>query len=161
MANSLTDTLDYCPVCGVELAARPRWPFFNASCQQCGYLLWCCRVGAGDVVTLSVLPDVMPEHEDIERLCQVLIRSGEVARVVVDLSEVESLDSLFTARMVAFNRRIRAAQGRLVLCGLNQFLRDTLHRYKLDEYFELVEQSPDASTGLDDDSIESTVARDP
>ncbi|MBC8873543.1 MAG: STAS domain-containing protein [Planctomycetes bacterium] len=161
MAHSLTDTVDRCPVCGVELAARPCWPFFNGSCQHCGYLLWCFRVGADDVVVLSVVPDVMPEHKDIERLCEALIRSGEVARVVVDLSDIDYLDSLLTARFVALHRGIRAAEGRFVLCGLNRLVRDTLHYYKLDEHFELADQSSDGSTGLDDDSIESTVAGDP
>jgi anti-sigma B factor antagonist len=80
-----------------------------------------------------------PEHADVERLCDSLTGAGSTPRVIVDLSDVELVGSAFTARLIALNKRMRAAGGRLVLCGLCPFVRDTFRGSRLDRVFEVAD----------------------
>lgn len=128
-----------CPICNIALPSRPRTGPFEVSCADCGYPLWCCQVFADDNVVIEAISGKTPEHRDIERLCDALTASGSVGRVVVDLSDVELISSAFAARLVALNKRIRAANGRLLLSGLSRFVRDTFRGSRLDRVFEILE----------------------
>jgi anti-anti-sigma regulatory factor len=100
-----------------------------------------------DVVVLSVLPDRTPEHSDIERLAESLVRCGGVLRVVADLSDV-GISSAFVARLVALNKRVVAANGKLVLYGLSPFLRDAFVDSRLDKVFDIREDLEAALTSF-------------
>jgi len=101
--------------------------------------LWCCKKTVADIAVLGIIPGMTPEHADVERLCEALIGAGSTPRIVVDLSDIELIGSALTARLIALNKRIRAAGGRLVLCGLCPFVRDTFHGSRLDRVFEVAD----------------------
>jgi len=90
-----------------------------------------------DVAVLCVIPGRTPEHTEIELLADSLINSGQVARVVVELSTLDFMSSAFIARLVALNKRTQAAEGRLILCGLHPFVREAFHDSRLERVFEI------------------------
>jgi anti-anti-sigma factor len=132
-----TSTIAHCPLCSVVLAPGTRTPPFDAPCPECGYTLWCSKKTVGGVVILEVTPGITPQHEDIERLAETFVRSGGLTRVIVDLSDLELISSVFAARLVALNKRIRAARGRLILCGINRLVRETFQGCRMDRLFEI------------------------
>jgi len=102
----------------------------------------------GGVVILEVTPGIMPEHQDIDSVAETLVRSANLRRVIVDLSDVELISSVFAARLVALNKRIRAAKGRLILCGMNRLARETFRGCRLDTLFDISEDEESALASL-------------
>jgi anti-anti-sigma factor len=51
-----------------------------------------------------------------------LAESSDCRGLVLNLGHVESLSTAMVGRLVALQRRVEAAGGRLVLCGLGPFL---------------------------------------
>jgi anti-anti-sigma factor len=90
-----------------------------------------------DIVVLGVIPGRTPEHAEIERLADSLVSSGRAACVVVELSALDFMSSAFIARLVALNKRMQAAERRLILCGLHPFVREAFHDSRLERVFEI------------------------
>lgn len=96
------------------------------------------------VVILYAVPGVTPEHADVERLCERLVASGDPPCVVFDLSDVELISSALTARLIAVNKRVRAAKGKLVLCSLCPFVLETFRGSRLDRVFNIADDEESA-----------------
>lgn len=133
-----------CPVCDVTLAAEPVLPMYDTPCPNCGYRLWCRKKKVGDVVVLSVLPDGTPEVAEIERLVESLVGSCRMLRVVVDLSGLEFINSAMMARLISLRKRVLAAKGKLVLCGLSPHVQTVFSRTRIETLFEIVDTATDA-----------------
>ena len=138
----------HCPMCNTLLPTRPLPPPFHAPCPHCGYLLWCCKKTVEGVTVFGVIPGITPDVEDIESLSDVLVSGGGIPRVIVDLSDLELISSGFTARLLSLSKRIRSAQGRFILCGMNRFVRETLHGCRLDRMFEIADDQATALASL-------------
>lgn len=123
-----------CPVCGARLGAETAKPPYNARCRRCGYYLWCRKRMVGDVVVLDALPGGIPA--DVERLADSLAAT-EAPRVVLDLSRLDLLGSLYLARLLVLHRRIQRDKGRLILCCLHPMVVEALTFTKLDSIFEV------------------------
>ncbi len=145
----------YCPVCGAELTAEAEPPRYDAPCHVCRSLLWCRKRMINGIVTLDVIPGRTPEHAEVIRLAESLARSGRVPRVLVDLSRFELLSSAFVSRLVMLNKGVRRANGRLVLCGLRRFVRDTFVRTRLDTIIEVFDDEETAWASLQSTPIAS------
>ena len=128
-----------CPVCDTRIAGAPAPPPFDAPCPDCGYMLWCRKKMMGGVAVLHVVPGRTPEHGEVEQLGEALERPGGGPRVIVELSALDFMSSAFIARLVALNKRIRAAGGKLVLCGLHPFVREAFHDSRLERIFEIAD----------------------
>lgn len=148
LAERREDLSYQCPVCDVTLTAEPALPTYDAPCPDCGYGLWCRKRKVDDVVVLSVLPDRTPELADIKRLTESLVRSCRVLRVVVDLSDLNFVNSAMMARLISLRRRVLAAKGRLVLCGLSPHVETVFSRTRIDSLFEIRDTSTDALSEL-------------
>ncbi len=128
-----------CPVCGRALHHEPALPRFDAPCPGCGCHIWCRRrVVSGDTI-LDALPQRTPEPWDVQQVVDSLIRDGAATRVVVDLSQLDTVDSSFVARLVSMNKHIRSTGGRLILCGLSPVVREVFQHLRLDRAFEIRE----------------------
>lgn len=136
-AISETPTGTLCPACGTVLPCQPHAPGIDIPCPECGYLLWCRMKVVGGVVILYVVPEVTPEHADVEHLCERLTASDDGPCVVFDLSDLDLITSALTARLIAVNKRIRAAKGKLILCGLCPFVLETFQGSRLDRVFNI------------------------
>jgi anti-anti-sigma regulatory factor len=128
-----------CPVCGASLLDHTEFYLADDACRECGANLWCWRQEHEGVVILVPIPQRTPATADVESLVRALRRSGTAARVGVDLSSLEVVSSSWVAELVILHRRIREAGGRLFLFGLNPYVRASLHRFRLDQVFEIVE----------------------
>jgi anti-sigma B factor antagonist len=100
-------------------------------------------VPSGDTV-LEVLPGRTPEPWDVEEVVDALVRHGAAARVFVDLSELDTVDSAFVARLVSMSKLLRSSAGRLLLCGLRPVVREMFDHLRLDKAFEISQGPTDA-----------------
>ena len=143
--KKLADEIVYrCPVCGHGLPFEPSVPRFDAPCSECGGHIWCRRrVRTGDTV-LEVLPGRTPEPWDVEQVVDALVKHGAAARVFLDLSKLDSVDSAFVARLLSMSKRIRSSAGRLLLCGMRPVVREMFDHLRLDKAFEISECPADA-----------------
>jgi anti-sigma B factor antagonist len=90
----------------------------------------------------------MPEAADIERLAESLVRSCRVLRVVVDLSGLDFINSTMMAGLLALRKRVLAAKGRLVLCGLSPHVQSIFSHTRIESLFEIVDPATDAVSTL-------------
>ncbi len=128
-----------CPACGTVLPCQPHAPGVDVPCPECGYLLWCRMRVVGGVLILNVVPGVTPEHADVERLSERLVGSDDAPCVVFDLSDLDLISSALTARLIAVNKRVRTAKGKLILCGLCPFVLETFQGSRLDRVFSIAD----------------------
>jgi len=110
--------------------------------------LWCRKTTSGEFTILDVIPGRTPEHGEVLRVAESLARAGRVPRVLVDLSRFDLLSSAFVSRLVMLNKGILRANGRLVLFGLRQFVRDTFVRTRIDSIIEVFDDEQTARTSL-------------
>jgi len=155
---SPSDTLDGaegvltpCPVCGqqlqlaVEVSDRPRR---HVPCRECGHLVWFEKRMVGDVVVLDVFTGKTVGSEQIERASSALLRSGDVRRIILNLSSVKFASSSFIAGLVALHKKLRTAEGKLVLCELRPVVREVLHGARLDKFFDIADDEQKALDSL-------------
>lgn len=126
-----------CPVCGARLTVDPPLPPHEAPCPACAYTLWCRRRMVGSVVILDVMPGRTPEHAEMEQVAEALLGSEGAPHVVANLSDVDFVNSALMARLVALNKRIRAANGRFVLCGMQPIVQTAFMDARLHKVFEI------------------------
>lgn len=131
-----------CPVCRAKLGAETATPTHNAPCRSCGHYLWCRMRIVDDVAVLDILPDRVPSDED--RLADSLAGPGDAPQVILNLSGVDLVGSLFLARLLVLHERIQQDKGRLVLCCLHPLVRDALATAKLDTILEIAEDEVSA-----------------
>jgi anti-sigma B factor antagonist len=91
----------------------------------------------GDVVILEVMRGRTPEHSDLERVADTLLASEEAPHVITDLSDLDFIPSALMARLVALNKRIQAAEGRLILCGMQPVVQTAFQDARLHKVFEI------------------------
>ena len=146
MASSSGDGVYYCPVCAQAVRIDPTEPVGDVPCPHCGQLLWFVSKPVGDVVVLVFLPGLMSGSESAGRLDEVLAAVGDTNRLLVDLSQLRFVSSLFLGMLVALHRRLRDSGGALKLCGLTAETANVFHSTRIDA---LLDVCPDARTALD------------
>jgi anti-anti-sigma factor len=110
---------DFCPFCdGVVIADPASVPAKDAPCPHCGEVLWFVRKTVGDVVILTFLPGLMAGSESIERVDEVVSAIGDARRVVLNLSHLHFIASMFLGMLVVLHKRVASANGTLKLCGV-------------------------------------------
>jgi len=92
---------------------------------------------AGNVIILELLRGRTPEHPDMERVADVLLDSADAPQVIADMSELDFVNSALMARLVAMNKRIRAAEGRFKLCGMQPIVQTAFLDARLHKVFEI------------------------
>jgi anti-anti-sigma factor len=135
-----------CPVCGNALPHLMAPPPFDAPCSECGGYLWCRRRGGGDPIWLVATPGRSPEPIEVERVIRALLSEGEPLRVILDLSQLELINSSFMARLIMMNRRIRDEGGTFFLRGLQPVVREIFDRARLDLVLDVIEDEADGAT---------------
>jgi len=99
--------------------------------------VWFRTQEVGDNVILNLLADMNLERSEIHRVGESLIRSPTVRRIVVNLHHVEFLSSTFLNRLILLRKSVLAAEGKLILCGLNPVIQEIFETSKLDSLFDL------------------------
>jgi anti-anti-sigma factor len=97
----------------------------------------------GDVI-LGVVPGITPALDEVEGLVGSLLDKGDIRRVFVDLTDVDSLSCALVARLVVLNKRLEAAGRKLTLCGLRPIVREEFDCLGLEQAFEISSQGGNA-----------------
>lgn len=146
-----------CPICGNGLPLEPPVRRFEAPCSDCGYHLWCRRRFPSGDTELEALPERTPEPSDLHQLVEALVRKDDHARVLVDLSRLDMVNSRFVAGLVSLNKLLRAAGGELVLRGLCPLVREVFGHFRLDRVLQIAEGRPCASRNPAETSLRTSL----
>ena len=73
----------------------------------------------------------------MEQVADTLSGSEDAPQVIIDLSDLDFIHSALMARLVALNKRIRAAEGRLILCGMQPVVQTAFQDARLHKVFEI------------------------
>jgi anti-anti-sigma factor len=95
------------------------------------------RKPLGDVVILTFFPGPIVTLDSIARVKLVTAAAGDLSRVVVDLSHLQFIPTVFLGMLVALQRRVGEAGGKLRLYGLNPKVLATFKITNLDRVFDI------------------------
>jgi anti-anti-sigma factor len=132
-----------CPICGNSLPSHPALAPYDAPCSECGFVLWCRKRTVDGVVILEALPGRTPGLWDVEQVAESVLREG-IEGVVFDLGLLDFVSTSLVARLVTLNKRVRAANRRLVLCQMRPIVRELFTRFRLHTAFDIVDHIEDA-----------------
>ena len=103
----------------------------------------------GDVVVFDVLRGRTPGHDDVELLSRSLVDCSGVPNVVIDLSNLDFVNGSFMDGLMALYARVKATDGRLILCGMRQpSVRDAFYDSNLDRIFDIRDSQEAALASL-------------
>ena len=102
------------------------------------------------VLVLSILRGFMQDLrlEDFHGSYQPAVKSGK--RLVLDLSDLDYIDSKHLAALVVCYKRIAEAGGKIVFCGLKPAVRETFLVTRLDRIFAIAPTRGEALRQLAD-----------
>ena len=128
-----------CPVCDKAFPYESRLPPPDTACSECACLPWCRKRTISGVAILDVIPGRTPRRPDIDGLAGSLVRSGYHKAVIVNLSDLEFVTGSLVGMLLTMSKRIRSAEGALVLCGLRPIVREIFDRFRLDKAIDAEE----------------------
>jgi anti-sigma B factor antagonist len=143
-AQSPQDAPSLCPACGTPFAGDPSSPEEEGPCPHCRRPVWFVRKPLNETVVLTFLTGLVSGSESLGRLDEVTSAVGSASRIVVDLSRMRFISSMFLGMLVALHRRVVAAQGALRLCGLRSGEREVFKATRLDTVFDIREDEASA-----------------
>ncbi len=129
---------DRCPACRGRVLIERLDRDGDTPCPHCGRLLWFVRRRRKGAVLLTFLPGLQSGSEPMERIRQVHEAVADSARVIVNLSHMRLVSSLFLGMLVVLHRRIVARKGTMTLCGLAPDTLDAFRVTNLDKVFDIV-----------------------
>ena len=145
--RDLADTPDFCPLCGTVVIVAPASdPPKDAPCPHCGELLWFVRKRLGDVVMLTFLPGLMAGSESVELVDEVVSAIAGSSRVVLNLSHLRFISSMFLSMLVVIHKRLASTQAALKICGVQSEASVVFKITKLDTIFAMY---PDEQSALE------------
>jgi anti-anti-sigma factor len=145
--NSIRDTLDdvnCCPVCSREVSIGGLDSPGDLPCSGCGRLLWFVRKRVDGVAVLTFLPGLLSGSESEGRLEEVVSATDGLSRVVLNLSHLRFVSSLFLGMMAGLHRRLAVAGGSLKVCGLNERSCEAFRTTGMDRLIDLCDDEPTA-----------------
>lgn len=120
----------------------------DAACPKCAHVLWFNVRSDAGILFADVISGKIAINQDIVRVSQAFLSRSNPPRVVLNLAGVQLVSSSFIAGLIALNRRMRDAQGRLIVCELTPVVRETLAGAKLDRILHMEETESDAVAAL-------------
>jgi anti-anti-sigma factor len=141
-------TPDCCPRCSRPIASDASRPARDAVCAHCERPLWFVRKTAGDVVVLTFWPGLIAGSECIHRMDEVSTAIGDAPAVVFNLSHLPFMSSLFLGMLVALDRSIASAGGKLRIAGLQPRTAEAFAVAKLGTIFHVCDNEQTALQSL-------------
>ena len=105
----------------------------EVSCPKCGHVLWFSFRTVDNAMVLDVISGKVAINQELDKVCELLTRVGEKPHVVLNMSDVQFVSSSFIAGLVALHKRLRSANGKMVVCEMSPVVQETLHGAKLDK----------------------------
>ena len=143
-ARAANDTPEQCPACGWGVVLDSLDAAADGPCPHCGSLLWFVRKCRGGAVVLTFLPGLMAGEEAMGKVDQVRAAAASADRLVLNLSHMRFISSMFLGMLVVMHRELLAADRTAKLCGLHADAREVFRANKLDRLFEIHEDEPAA-----------------
>ena len=106
---------------------------------------------SGSVVA-TFFPGRLDEEHNVEELGQSLFQLIDqygYRQVALALTQTSFVTSAVLGKLITLHRRLHRADGRLVLCGLQQPVETVMRRSNLLSYFQVVNSRDDAINWLD------------
>ena len=106
---------------------------------------------SGSVVA-TFFPGRLDEEHNVEELGQSLFQLIDqygCRQIALDLTQTSFVTSAVLGKLITLHRRLHRADGRLVLCGLQQPVETVMRRSNLLSYFQVVNSRDDAINWLD------------
>ena len=102
------------------------------------------------VVVRPTLRRILNEEKiaALTRQLQRLVADSGQSKFVLNLSAVESMASMMVAGLYAVHRKLTAAGGRMVLCGVQPGLREAFKILKLSDLVPIYDEEQDALLSL-------------
>lgn len=97
-----------------------------------------CRTPAGEFVTISLGGDIDLHHSPAVRNELIRLSGDRPARLIVDLSAVDYMDSSGVATLVQALQQVKRYSGRLVLVAPNDRVLSIFQIARLDSIFQIV-----------------------
>jgi anti-sigma B factor antagonist len=143
-ASTPEQAANCCPACGNSITAEPLASAGDNPCPHCDHLLWFVRRSGDGVVVLTFLPGLMLASESRERIDDVTDALRGSSQVILDLSQLQILSSIFLGLLVALHRRIESTEGKMKICGLQPDVREVFKMTKLEELLDIREDEQEA-----------------
>jgi anti-anti-sigma regulatory factor len=128
-------TLNRCTVCSEEALADLSVSTASDPCTHCGHLLSFHVQEADGFVILNLLPNTNLDTVHIVSIGEALIRSHNAPRVIVNFSLLQFVSAGLLGHLLKLQEKIQAVNGTLVMCGLNQVVREIFQAAKLEGRF--------------------------
>ena len=109
----------------------------DSPCPHCRRLLWFLRKCRNGVVVLTFLPGLMSGSEAMGRVHQVQEAVANSSRLVLNLSRMRLVSSMFLGMLVVLYRTMVAVERDGKLCGLHPDTLDVFRTTKLDRVFDI------------------------
>jgi anti-anti-sigma factor len=122
-----------CPICGATVVAGALEVPGEVSCPECGHVLWFHVRTVDPAMVLDVISGKVAINQELDKVCAMLTQDREKPCVVLNMSDVQFVSSSFIAGLVALHKRLRGADGKMIVCGMNPVVQETLHGAKLDK----------------------------
>jgi anti-anti-sigma factor len=116
----------------------------DVPCTRCGQLLWFVRKPLGEAVILTFFPGPIVALDSITRVKLVASAAGDLSRVVVNLSHLLFIPTVFLGMLVAIHRRVGEAGGELRLYGLHPRVLATFKATNVDRMFNIYDSEQSA-----------------
>ena len=130
-------TLNHCPACLRDLPVESLALLGDIPCPHCGQLLWFVRKKVGSAVVLTLLPGLISGSDAVLRVGEVMSAAGKAPRLILNLSHLRLMSSMFLAMLIVVYRRMLAAERTLKLCGLSDDNLEVFRFTKLDWLFDI------------------------
>ena len=135
---------DRCPACGSEVILELLDSGGDSPCPHCGRVLWFLRRCCNGVVVLTFLPGLMSGSDAMARAHDVQEAAANSSRIIVDLSRMPLVSSMFLGMLIVLYRRMVMVDGAVKLCGLNSDTLAVFRNTKLDRIFDIHEDEQTA-----------------
>jgi anti-anti-sigma regulatory factor len=129
--------LNHCPACLKNLPEESLTLLGDVPCPHCGQFLWFVQKSAGDAVILTFLPGLVCGSDPVLRVGEIMAASGNAPRLILNLSHLRLISSMFLAMLLVIYRRMLAVERTLKLCGLEGDNLEVFRITKLDWLFEI------------------------
>lgn len=132
-----------CPACGTSVRLEPSERPGDATCPQCGGLVWFAEV------TVVEFGDGLIDREFYEQLAQ-LAEAGRL-EVLLDFSNLRFFSSAVLDALIRINKLVRSTAGHLAVCGLSPELTEVFKITRLDNLFKIYRDQAEAMRSWFDD----------
>jgi anti-anti-sigma regulatory factor len=107
-----------CPACGAQLSHTQLDCDGDNPCPACGRPIWFASKAVGDAKVLLFLPGLIAGGQSLERLPEVLEATQHSSHVVINLSPMRYVTSVFLNMLILLRRKVVQRGGAVAVCGL-------------------------------------------